>query len=100
MNPIICLGAGKNQYNALSLLYRLGYILITIDRDSNAPGHMFSEFPIVCSTHDYHLISSKLSNITSCVNPSFLVKSSGLPVVSASFGFPYSVDFVEPFYAN
>lgn len=102
MKPIICLGAGRNQLKALSILNKLGYPLITVDFDKNAPGHSFANHSIISSTHEPDPIYQELLSIGSFKqNCQFFNKSSGIPILTtAILARNFSVDFVDPAFAD
>ncbi len=85
MNALISIGAGKSQYPVISKAKKLGYNIISIDKDSKAPGFSISDERLIKSTfHPKQLINpilelSKKYNINGILN-----RSSGPPVVTAA----------------
>jgi len=84
-NTLICIGAGKSQYPVISIAKELGYAVVVLDQNPDAPGFEIADEKICSSTFDVGPllepieILSKKYNITGILN-----RSSGPPVVTAA----------------
>jgi hypothetical protein len=60
---VVCLGAGKSQISLIKNSQLLGYKVLAIDRNSQAPGFDLSDESLVESTHDTAKIIEKIKGI-------------------------------------
>lgn len=58
---LISIAAGSQQAPLIKKAKELGYIVVAVDRDVNAPGFAFADECIVVSTHDSDAVVSELS---------------------------------------
>lgn len=84
-SAIVCVAAGKSQVVVIKKAKELGYKVIGIDRDPEAPGFVFCDEQIVESTYDGKAIINELKKIKHKYNVKGVVnRSSGFPVVTAA----------------
>lgn len=63
---IICLGAGNSQVSLINIAKSLGYKVLAIDRNSDAPGFEYADKSIIESTHDTETIIEKIKGFELC----------------------------------
>lgn len=88
-DTLVCLGAGKAQMPVINAAKNLGYSVIAVDRNTDAPGFNSADVAFNCSTHDPASIINVLDNYfkKSSNRPhlkGILNRSSGPPVVTAA----------------
>ena len=97
-DALICLAAGKSQIPIIMAAKNLGYIVIAIDMDPNAPGFSHVDGSVMHSTHDASGVIKALESLNHQISEKYrwigvLNRSSGPPVVTVSkicehFGIP------------
>ena len=60
---LVVVGAGFYQEAVVATAQRMGYYVVTIDRDPAAPGALRADHRIVCSAHDAHRSWDELKQI-------------------------------------
>jgi len=84
-DAIICLAAGKLQEQVIIKAKSLGYIVIAIDRDVNAPGFKYADLKIYQSTYNASAIIKELELLQNKFKFSgVLNRSAGPPVITAA----------------
>lgn len=82
---IICLAAGKSQVIVIKKAKELGFAVLPIDRDPDAPGFSLSDERIVLSTYEAKPIIRQLHTLEDKYQLSGVInRSSGIPVVTAA----------------
>lgn len=82
---IICLAAGKSQLIVIKRAKELGFAVLAIDRNPDAPGFSFSDERIVLSTYEAKPIIRQLHALQDRYQLSGVInRSSGIPVVTAA----------------
>jgi formate-dependent phosphoribosylglycinamide formyltransferase (GAR transformylase) len=82
---LICIAAGQSQVELIIHAKKLGYNIIAIDQNSNAPGFKFANVKICESTHDAPAIVKHLSILKDQYSIiGILNRSSGPPVITTS----------------
>lgn len=82
---IICLAAGKSQLIVIKKAKELGFVVLAIDCNPDAPGFSLSDERIVLSTYEAKPIIRQLHTLEDRYQLSGVVnRSSGIPVVTAS----------------
>jgi biotin carboxylase len=82
---VICLAAGKSQMVVIRKAKEMGFSVIAVDRNPEAPGFQLADEKIISSTYDAVPILSELRQFSYCYEFSGVVnRSSGPPVVTAS----------------
>jgi biotin carboxylase len=80
---VVCIAAGKGQVPVILKAKSLGYSVVAIDQNINAPGFRYADFKICQSTYDSNAIIKSLKKL----NIRFvgiLNRSSGPPVITTS----------------
>jgi carbamoylphosphate synthase large subunit len=81
----ICLAAGKSQIVVIRKVKEMGFAVIAVDRNPEAPGFQLADERIIASTYEVAPILSKLRQLSDCYTLSGVVnRSSGPPVVTAA----------------
>ena len=84
-NAIICLAAGRLQEQVIIKAKNLGYMVIAIDKDTNAPGFKHADLKICQSTYDADAIIKELEPLKNKFRwIGLLNRSSGPPVITAA----------------
>ncbi len=84
-NAVICLAAGALQERVIIIAKKLGYIVIAVDKDPNAPGFKHTDLKIYQSTYDASAIIKELDLLKDEYQIiGILNRSSGPPVVTAA----------------
>ena len=88
-DALICLAAGKSQIPIIMAAKNLGYIVIAIDMDPNAPGFSHVDGSVMHSTHDASGVIKALESLNHQISEKYrwigvLNRSSGPPVVTAA----------------
>ncbi len=82
---IICMAAGKSQMIVIKKARELGFSVIAIDRNPDAPGFIFSDERIVQSTYEGKPIISQLHVLQDRYKLLGVInRSSGIPVVTTA----------------
>ena len=86
---IICIAAGKSQMPVITEAKRMGYIVIAVDINPDAPGFAYSDLKIVQSTYDPKAIIHDLDILYSNAEEKYSIiavvnRSSGPPVVTTA----------------
>lgn len=82
---IICLAAGKSQVIVIKKAKELGFAVLAIDHNPDAPGFSLSDERIVLSTYEAKPIVRQLHALQGRYRLSGVInRSSGIPVVTAS----------------
>ncbi|MCD6401247.1 MAG: hypothetical protein J7L73_04885 [Anaerolineales bacterium] len=82
---IVCLAAGKSQLIVIKKAKELGFAVLAIDRNPDAPGFSFSDERIVLSTYEAKPIIRQLHALQDRYQLSGVInRSSGIPVVTAA----------------
>lgn len=82
---IICLAAGKSQLIVIKKAKELGFAVLTIDRNPDAPGFSLSDERLVLSTYEPKPIIKKLHALQNRYRLVGVInRSSGPPVVTAA----------------
>jgi len=82
---VINIAAGKEQIPLLKKLSEMEYKVISVDKNSNAPGFRYSHRKLIMSTYDYKNIIKKLKVMEKFYNYKGVVcKSSGIPSLTAA----------------
>lgn len=82
---VICLAAGKSQLIVIKKAKELGFAVLAIDRDPDAPGFRLSDEQIVLSTYEAKPIIRQLHTLQENYKFSGVInRSSGIPVVTAA----------------
>ena len=82
---IICLAAGKSQLIVIKKAIKLGFAVLAIDRNPDAPGFRLSDEQIVLSTYEAKPIIRQLHALEDKYQLSGVInRSSGIPVVTAA----------------
>lgn len=97
-DALICIAAGKSQIPIIMAAKSLGYIVIAVDMDPNAPGFSHVDGCVTHSTHDASGVIKALESLNHQISEKYrwvgvLNRSSGPPVVTVSkicehFGIP------------
>ena len=61
-DTLVCLGAGKSQVPVINAAKNLGYSVIAVDIDADAPGFNSADVAFNFSTHDPDSIINALDN--------------------------------------
>ncbi len=86
IKALISIGAGKSQIEIIKKAVALGYYVIALDKNKNAPGFRFCSEVIVCSTHNSESACKKINKLTNKKNNLGLIcTSSGPPVITAAY---------------
>ena len=82
---VICLAAGKSQLPVISKAKSLGYTIVAIDQNKEAPGFKYADYKIYQSTYDADLIIEELEKLNKKLEWAGVInRSSGPPVISAA----------------
>jgi len=82
---IVCLAAGKSQILVIRKAQEMGFAIIAVDRNPEAPGFFLADERIIASTHDVKPILKHLEKFMNRYTLSAIVnRSSGPPVVTAA----------------
>lgn len=82
---VICVAAGKSQVIVIQKAREMGFCVISIDRNPDAPGFQYSDEKIICSTYDADEVIRNLHpfadqyRFTGVIN-----RSSGFPVITTA----------------
>lgn len=83
---VISMGAGKSQLPVILTARKMGWCVIAVDRNSQAPGLAVADQPIVLSTHDPDPIIARLRDLARQYDIQGVInRSSGPPVVTAAY---------------
>ncbi len=91
---VICLAAGKSQLPVIAKAKSLGFTIVAIDQNKEAPGFEYADYKIYLSTYDADQIIKELNKLKQKLNwVGVINRSSGPPVISAAkickhFGLP------------
>ena len=84
-SAIICLAAGKSQEQIIIKAKSLGYIVVAVDKNPNAPSFRYVDIKICQSTYDADAIIKELDLLKDVYQwVGILNRSSGPPVVTAA----------------
>ena len=84
-NAIVCMAAGKSQVIVIEKAKSLGYAVIAVDRNPEAPGFALSDENLVLSTYDPIPIITALKELSARYNIVGVVnRASGPPVVTTA----------------
>jgi len=84
-DAIICLAAGKSQEQIIVKAKSLGYIVVAIDQNREAPGFKYADIKIYQSTYNANAIIKELKLLKSKFRwVGVLNRSSGPPVITAA----------------
>ncbi len=82
---IINVAAGRRQISIIRKIKEMGFHVISIDRDPNAPGFSLSDFCILQSTHEPDKIIYELTRIKNRYDFKAVIgRSSGIPVFTVA----------------
>lgn len=82
---VICLAAGKSQLPVIAKAKSLGYTIVAIDKNKEAPGFEYADYKIYQSTYDADLIIKELNNLRNKLKWIGVInRSSGPPVITAA----------------
>ena len=84
---IVSIGAGIEQVDLIKTVKRMGFSVICVDKDKNAPGFKYSDHKLTLSTFDHAPILRELKKLQKqkkLVIVAVLTKSSGPPVIVTS----------------
>ena len=84
-SAIICLAAGKSQEQIIIKAKSLGYIVVAVDKNPNAPSFRYVDIKICQSTYDADAIIKELESLKNKFRwIGVLNRSSGPPVITAA----------------
>ena len=88
-DALVCLAAGKSQIPIMSAAKKIGFTVIAIDINPNAPGFSYADERIITSTHDAQSVISGLDSLNDKMIEKYrwigvLNRSSGPAVVTAA----------------
>ena len=84
-NAIISLGAGNSQTIIINKALDMGYAVIGVDKNPEAPALYSCEEKLIMSTYDAYPIINQLKNISADYDfAGVICRSSGYPVVTAA----------------
>ncbi len=82
---VICLAAGKSQLPVIAKAKSLGYTIVAIDKNKDAPGFEYADYKIYQSTYDADLIIKELNSLSKKLKWIGVInRSSGPPVITAA----------------
>ena len=82
---VVSIAAGEGQIPLLRAARALGFAVIAVDRDVDAPGLAFADEAILCSTHDAEAVIRGLVPLRGAYDlAAIATKSSGVPVATAA----------------
>jgi biotin carboxylase len=82
---VICLAAGKSQEQVIAKAKFLGYIVVAIDQNREAPGFKFADIKIYQSTYNANAIIKELESLKNKFRwRGVLNRSSGPPVITTA----------------
>ena len=82
---VICLAAGKSQLPVIAKAKSLGYTIVAIDQNKDAPGFEYADHKIYQSTYNADQIIIELDKLVSKIKwVGVINRSSGPPVISAA----------------
>lgn len=82
---VICIAAGKSQLPVIAKAKSLGYTIVAIDQNKEAPGFKHADYKIYQSTYDADLIIEELDKLDKKIEWAGVInRSSGPPVISAA----------------
>ena len=82
---VICLAAGKSQLPVITKAKFLGYTVVAIDQNKDAPGFEHADYKIYQSTYDADQIIKELDKLANKFKwVGVINRSSGPPVISAA----------------
>lgn len=82
---ILCLAAGASQLVVIEKARQLGYAVIAVDRDPQAPGFICCDAAIQASTYEAEPILAQLPPLLETYHLQGVInRSSGLPVITAA----------------
>jgi len=82
---VICLAAGKSQLPIIAKAKLLGYVIVSVDQNKDAPGFEYADHKIYQSTYDADKIIKELDKLVNKLKwVGVINRSSGPPVISAA----------------
>jgi len=85
-SALICLAAGRSQIPLLKAAHSMGFNIIAIDRESDAPGFIFATERIICSTYNSDEVIRNLEEFSDLYDfHGLLARASGPALKTAAY---------------